>query len=66
MSGCAKTRALCGQLLELEPALWRFVRREGVAPTNNHVERVPRKAVPWRKRSFGCASAEDCKFVAGS
>jgi hypothetical protein len=28
------------------------------------VERVPRKAVLWRKPSFGCASAEDCKFVA--
>src|SRR5581483_9487187 len=42
-SGCAKTAALCGQLLALEPALWTFVRREGVEPTNNHAERVLRK-----------------------
>jgi transposase len=62
--GCAKTRALCGQLLEWEPALWAFVRQEGVEPTNNHAERVLRKGVLWRKKSFGCASAEGCKFVA--
>src|SRR6516225_6832515 len=61
--GCAKTAALCGQLLELEPALWTFVRREGVEPTNNHAERVLRKAVLWRKKSFGCASEGGCRFV---
>jgi transposase len=62
-SGCAKTAALCGQLLDLEPALWTFVRREGVEPTNNHAERVLRKAVLWRKKSFGCVSAGGCRFV---
>jgi len=55
-SGCAKTGALCGQLLNLEPALWTFVRREGVEPTNNRAERAVRKGVLWRKKSFGCAS----------
>jgi|SRR6267378_4114451 len=63
VSGCAKTAALCGQLLELEPALWTFVRREGVEPTNNHGERVLRKAVLWRKKSFGCVSEGGCRFV---
>jgi transposase len=62
-SRCAKTAALCGQLLELEPALWTFVRREGVEPTNNHAERVLRKAVLWRKKSFGCVSEGGCRFV---
>jgi transposase len=62
-SGCAKTAALCRQLLELEPALWTFVRHEGVGPTNNHAERVLRKAVLWRKKSFGCASEGGCRFV---
>jgi transposase len=61
--GCAKTAALCGQLLELEPALWTFVRHEGVEPTNNHAERVLRKAVLWRKKSFGCVSEAGCRFV---
>jgi transposase len=62
-SGCARTAALCGQLLALEPALWTFVRREGVEPTNNHAERVLRKAVLWRKKSFGCVSEGGCRFV---
>jgi transposase len=62
-SGCAKTAALCGQLLELEPALWTFVRHEGVEPTNNHAERVVRKAVLWRKKSFGSVSDDGCRFV---
>ena len=62
-SGCAKTAALCGQLLELEPALWTFVRHEGVEPTNNRAERAVRKGVLWRKKSFGCASEGGCRFV---
>ena len=48
---------------KLEPALWTFVRHEGVDPTNNQAERVLRKAVLWRKRSFGCASDGGCRFV---
>lgn len=63
VSGCAKTAALCGQLLDLEPALWTFVRREGVEPTNNHAERVVRRAVLWRKKSFGSVSEGGCRFV---
>jgi len=62
-SGCAKTEALCGQLLELEPALWTFLRHEGVEPTNNRAERAVRKGVLWRKKSFGCASEDGCRFV---
>ena len=62
-SGCAKTAAFCANLLELEPALWTFVRAEGVEPTNNAAERALRPAVLWRRRSFGCHSEEGCRFV---
>ena len=61
--GCAKTAALCRNLLKLEPALWTFARVEGVEPTNNAAERALRKAVMWRKRSFGCKSEAGCRFV---
>ncbi len=44
-------------------SLWTFVDREGVEPTNNHAERVLRRAVLWRRRSFGCHSPEGCRFV---
>jgi transposase len=53
----------CANLLEIEAALWTFTRVEGVEPTNNHMERLLRRAVLWRRRSFGCASARGCRFV---
>ena len=61
--GCAKTAALCQSLLDWEPALWTFTRVAGVEPTNNAAERALRKAVLWRKRSFGCKSDAGCRFV---
>ena len=40
--GCAdaKVAAFCENLLAVAPALWRFVVREGLEPTNNHAERL--------------------------
>jgi transposase len=61
--GCTKTAAFCHNLLRLEEAMWTFARVEGVEPTNNAAERALRKAVLWRKRSFGCKSAAGCRFV---
>jgi transposase len=61
--GCAKTAAVCRNLLDLEPALWTFTRVAGVEPTNNAAERAVRPAVLWRKRSFGCHSEAGCRFV---
>ena len=55
--------AFCENVLALEPALWTFVTTAGVEPTNNHIERLLRRAVLWRKRSFGCWSEEGCRFV---
>ena len=58
-----KTRHTCTNLLKLEPALWTFVHCEGVEPTNNHAERCLRRAVLWRRRSFGTQSATGSRFV---
>jgi transposase len=58
-----KTKRFCKRLLTVYPALWTFAVVEGVQPTNNHVERVQRRAVLWRRRSFGCHSATGCRFV---
>jgi transposase len=63
--GCAdaKAAAFCENLLELLPAVWRFVVTEGVEPTNNHAERQLRRGVLWRKNAFGCHSERGCRFV---
>ena len=53
----------CENLLALEPALWTFTQVEDVEPTNNFMERLLRRAVLWRKRSFGCWSVDGCRFV---
>ncbi len=60
----AKTRHACANILKREAALWTFVAVENVAPTNNAAERALRRAVLWRRRSFGTQSAEGSQFVA--
>jgi transposase len=62
---CADSKAatFCANLLALYPALWLFAAIEGVEPTNNHVERILRLGVLWRKNAFGCHSAAGCRFV---
>jgi transposase len=62
-SSHAKTRHLCENLLTIEPALWTFVTVAGVEPTNNSAERAVRRAVLWRRRSFGTQSAAGSRFV---
>ena len=58
-----KTARFCKNLLAMEPALWTFVRVEGVEPTNNAAERQIRKPVLWRKGSFGTDSSNGSQFV---
>jgi transposase len=58
-----KTRRTCQNILKLEVALWTFVRVEGVEPTNNDAERPLRRAVLWRRRSFGTQSEVGSRFV---
>jgi transposase len=60
---CPKTAATCRELLGVEPALWTFVRVEGIEPTNNAAERALRHAVQWRKTSYGTESARGSHFV---
>ena len=59
----AKTQGTCRNLLKLEVALWTFVWEPGVDPTNNCAERPLRRAVLWRRRSFGTQSAVGSQFV---
>lgn len=65
--GCAcsdaKAASFCKNLLAVEAALWTFVDKAGVEPTNNHVERALRSGVLWRKNAFGCHSEAGCRFV---
>ena len=58
-----KTATFCKNLLDIEPALWTFLYRAGVDPTNNLIERLVRSAVLWRKIAFGCQSDKGCRFV---
>lgn len=61
--GEAKTEETCRRILKLAPALWTFVRIEGVEPTNNAAERAVRPGVLWRKGSFGTDSARASRFA---
>lgn len=60
---CAKTAAVCRELLAIEPSLYTFAWEPGVEPTNNAAERVLRHAVCWRKTSYGTDSAKGSRFV---
>lgn len=62
-SGIRGVAGRCEEILELEPALWTFVDTEGVEPTNNAAERILRRAVLWRKSSFGTDSPKGSRFV---
>jgi transposase len=58
-----KTAALCRDVLKRFTSLWTFTRRKGVEPTNNRAERSLRKAVLWRKGSFGSDSPGGSRFA---
>jgi transposase len=57
-----KLARFCQRLAAVYPALWTFLDGE-VEPTNNHAERVQRRAVLWRRRSFGTHSAAGSRYV---
>ena len=61
--GCARTAGTCRELLAGESHLWRFVRIEGVEPTNNDAERALRHGVIDRKTSGGTESEAGSRFV---
>ena len=53
----------CADILSHKEALWTFVDRADVEPTNNHAERELRAFVLWRKRSFGAQSERGNLFA---
>jgi transposase len=53
----------CQDVMEHKDALWNFVDRVGVEPTNNHAERELRSFVIWRKKSFGSQSERGDRFA---
>src|SRR5262245_20211918 len=59
----AKAQGTCRNLLKREAALWTFVWEPGTEPTNNSAERPLRRAVLWRRRSFGTQSEVGSQFV---
>jgi hypothetical protein len=59
----AKAQGTCRNLRKREAALWTFVWEPGVDPTNNAAERPLRRAVLWRRRSFGTQSEAGSQFV---
>jgi len=58
-----KAQGTCRNLLKREAALWTLVWETGVEPTNNCAERPLRRAVLWRRRSFGTQSEAGSQFV---
>jgi transposase len=53
----------CKNILAHREALWAFVDRKGVEPTNNHAEQQLRAFVLWRKKCFGSQSERGCVFA---
>jgi transposase len=53
----------CADILLHKQALWTFLDRDDVEPTNNHAERELRAFVLWRRRSFGTQSDRGNAFA---
>lgn len=58
-----KAKGIATDLLRQWGALWTFLEAENVVPTNNEAESALRKAVLWRKGSFGVNSEAGALFV---
>jgi transposase len=53
----------CADILAHRQALWAFIDKAGIEPTNNHAERELRAFVLWRKKSFGSQSDRGSRFA---
>lgn len=58
-----KTQGTCFEILKIKAALWNFIDKIGVEPTNNIAEQVLRKIVIWRKICFGTWSANGTLYL---
>ena len=63
LSTNSKTGNACSGILKMEVSLWTFSQVEGIEPTNNQAERALRRAVIWRRKSFGTQSETGSRFV---
>lgn len=61
--GESKTRNTCKKLLAVKGALWTFIDREGIEPTNNLGEQMIRHYVIWRKICFGSQSERGSLYI---
>ncbi|MBA3600473.1 MAG: IS66 family transposase [Acidobacteria bacterium] len=59
----SKTGNTCSGILKMEVSLRTFSQVEGIEPTNNQAERALRRAVIWRRKSFGTQSETGSRFV---
>lgn len=59
----AETQSKCRSILKSREAFFRFVRYQGVEPTNNRAERALRHGVIYRKVSLGTQSERGSRFV---
>ncbi len=59
----SETRSKCQSVLKSREAFFRFVRGQGVEPTNNRAERALRHGVIYRKVSLGTQSERGSRFV---
>ena len=62
-AGIERMSGSCADILEHRAALWNFVDKRDVEPTNNHGERELRAFVLWRRRSFGTQSERGNAFA---
>lgn len=53
----------CADILAHRLALWTFIDRSGIEPTNNHGESELRAFVLWRKKCFGSQSDRGNRFA---
>ena len=58
-----KTAGACKRILKVKEALWTFVEKENIEPTNNIAEQILRRIVIWRKTSFGTQSARGTLYM---
>lgn len=63
-AGCSRTANTCANLLKLWPAMWTFVNRPEVEPTNNAAEQALRGIVLKRKISGPTRSRRGDEFIA--
>jgi len=61
--GHAKTEDLCRRLINHNYSLFMFAETDGVAPTNNPAEQSLRRAVIFRKLSFGTESGSGSDVI---